>query len=110
MKYNKFILVSIFGIFSLSANANEKDSNEHMAAFAKSKNCMACHTMEKKLVGPSFNDIQRKYSNDKKAPDVLANKVIKGSSGSWGVVPMPANTQLTEEEAKKLVSWILEKK
>ena len=76
-------------------------------ALAQSKNCMACHAADKKLVGPSFKDIAAKYKTDKGAVDKLAAKVIKGGSGSWGAVPMPANPQVSEVEAKKLVSWIL---
>lgn len=76
-------------------------------ALATSKNCMACHAVEKKLVGPAYKDIARKYGQDKTAADRLAAKVIKGGSGAWGAVPMPANPQVSEAEAKKLVGWIL---
>ncbi len=76
-------------------------------ALAQSKNCLACHAADKKLVGPSFKDIAAKYKTDKGAVDKLAAKVIKGGSGVWGAVPMPANTQVSEVEAKKLVNWIL---
>lgn len=76
-------------------------------ALATSKNCMACHAVEKKLVGPAYKDIARKYGQDKAAADRLAAKVIKGGSGAWGAVPMPANPQVSEAEAKKLVGWIL---
>ncbi len=76
-------------------------------ALATSKNCMACHAVDKKLVGPSFKDIATKYKGDKSAADKLATKVIKGGSGVWGPVPMPANAQVSEAESKKLVAWIL---
>ena len=76
-------------------------------ALATSKNCMACHAVDKKLVGPSFKDIATKYKGDKSASDKLATKVIKGGSGVWGPVPMPANAQVSEAESKKLVAWIL---
>ncbi|GAB3492355.1 c-type cytochrome [Curvibacter fontanus] len=77
-------------------------------ALATSKNCMACHAVDKKLVGPSFKDIAKKY--DKSASDKLAEKVIKGGSGAWGPVPMPANPQVSADESKKLVAWILTQK
>ena len=77
-------------------------------ALATSKNCMACHAVDKKLVGPSFKDIAKKY--DKSATDTLAQKVIKGGSGAWGPVPMPANPQVNDADAKKLVAWILAQK
>ncbi len=76
-------------------------------ALATSKNCMACHSVDKKLVGPAYKDVAAKYKNDKSAADKLAIKVIKGGSGSWGSVPMPANSQVNEAESKKLVAWIL---
>ena len=76
-------------------------------ALAQSKNCMACHAADKKLVGPSFKDIAAKYKADNGAVDKLAAKVIKGGSGTWGAIPMPANPQVSDTEAKKLVSWIL---
>lgn len=76
-------------------------------ALATSKNCMACHAVDKKLVGPSFKDVAAKYAGDKSAADKLAAKVIKGGSGVWGPIPMPANAQVNEAEAKKLVAWVL---
>lgn len=79
-------------------------------ALAKSKNCMACHAVDKKLVGPSYKDVAKKYAGDAKAADMLAAKVIKGGSGVWGAIPMPANTQVSEAESKKLVAWVLSQK
>lgn len=76
-------------------------------ALAKSKNCMACHAVDKKLVGPAYKDVAKKYAGNAKAADMLAAKVIKGGSGVWGAIPMPANTQVSEAEAKKLVAWVL---
>lgn len=76
-------------------------------ALANSKNCMACHAVEKKLVGPSYKDIATKYAGQADAVDKLSGKVIKGGSGVWGPVPMPANAQVSDADAKKLVTWIL---
>ena len=76
-------------------------------ALAKSKNCMSCHATDKKLVGPSYKDVAKKYAGQKDAADKLAAKVIKGGSGVWGPVPMPANAQVNDADAKKLVAWIL---
>lgn len=76
-------------------------------ALAQSKNCMACHAAEKKLVGPSYKDVASKYTGQADAVDKLAAKIIKGGSGVWGPVPMPANTQVNEADAKKLAAWIL---
>jgi cytochrome c len=74
---------------------------------ATSKNCMACHAAAVKLVGPSFKAISEKYAGQKDAVDKLSVKVMKGGSGVWGPVPMPANAQVSPDEAKKLVAWIL---
>ncbi len=76
-------------------------------ALAKSKNCMACHAVDKKLVGPSYKDVAKKYASDAKAIDALAVKIVKGGSGVWGAIPMPANTQVSEADAKKLSAWIM---
>ena len=80
------------------------------ADLAQKKNCMACHAIDKKLVGPSYKDVAAKYAGQKDAVDKLAQKVVKGGSGAWGAVPMPANPQVTEAEAKQLVGWILTQK
>lgn len=79
-------------------------------ALAKSKNCMACHAVDKKLVGPSYKDVAKKYTGDAKAVDALATKIVKGGSGVWGAIPMPANTQVNEADAKKLAAWVLSQK
>ncbi|MEG2047794.1 MAG: c-type cytochrome [Comamonas sp.] len=76
-------------------------------ALAQSKNCMACHAVDKKLVGPSYKDVAGKYAGQKDAVDKLAAKIVKGGSGVWGPVPMPANTQVNDADAKKLAAWIL---
>jgi cytochrome c len=75
-------------------------------ALAQKKNCMACHAMDKKLVGPSYKDVAAKYAKDKKAVDMLAEKIIKGGKGNWGEIPMPPNA-VTPDEAKKLAAWVM---
>ena len=79
-------------------------------ALATSKNCMACHAVDKKLVGPSYKDVAAKYAGQKDAVDMLAGKIIKGSAGVWGPIPMPANAQVNEADAKKLAAWVLAQK
>ena len=76
-------------------------------ALATSKNCMSCHAIDKKLVGPAYKDVAAKYKTDKAAAERLAAKVMKGSGGVWGAVPMPSNPQVNDAEAKKIVAWIL---
>lgn len=77
------------------------------SALAQSKNCLSCHAVDHKVVGPAYKDVAAKYAGDKGALDRLAAKVMKGGGGVWGPVPMPANTQVNEAEAKKLVGWVL---
>ncbi len=74
---------------------------------AQKKNCMTCHTTDKKLVGPAYKEVAAKYAGQKDAVDKLAQKVVKGGVGAWGQVPMPANPQVSEAEAKQLVQWIM---
>jgi cytochrome c len=76
-------------------------------ALATSKNCMTCHAVDKKLVGPAYKDVAAKYASDKGAVDKLTAKILKGGSGSWGVIPMPANAQVNADEARKLATWVL---
>ncbi len=76
-------------------------------ALATAKNCMACHAVDKKVVGPAYKDIAAKYAKQKDAADMLALKIIKGGSGAWGPVPMPANAQVNPADSKKLATWIL---
>src|SRR5216110_994593 len=80
------------------------------ADLAQQKNCMACHAIDKKLVGPAYKDVAAKYAGQKDAVDKLTQKVMKGGSGVWGAVPMPANPQVSEAEAKQLVQWVLTQK
>ncbi len=79
-------------------------------ALATAKNCMACHAVDKKLVGPSYKEVAAKYAGQADAVDKLSGKVIKGGAGAWGPVPMPANAQVSADEAKKLVTWIMTQK
>jgi len=76
-------------------------------ALAKSKNCLACHAVDKKIVGPAYKDVAKKHGNDASKAGALADKIMKGGSGVYGAVPMPANPQVSKEEATKLATWIL---
>ncbi|MDO9598904.1 MAG: c-type cytochrome [Azoarcus sp.] len=80
------------------------------AELAKAKNCMACHAVDKKLVGPSYKDVAAKYAGQKDAVEMLATKVQKGGVGAWGQIPMPPNPQVNAEDAKKLVEWVMAQK
>ena len=100
----KRILLAIASAFAVCAPAMAD------LQLATAKNCMACHAVDKKLVGPSYKDIAAKYAGQSDAAGKLEGKVLKGGSGVWGPVPMPSNTQVSADEAKKLVAWILTQK
>ena len=76
-------------------------------ALAKANNCMACHAVDKKLVGPAYKDVAKKHGNDASKADMLAAKIIKGGSGVYGAIPMPANPKVSEADAKTLATWVL---
>jgi cytochrome c len=85
-------------------------ANDDIDELYKTKNCFACHRIERNHLGPSFKSIAEKYATDTGADQKLAKKVLEGSTGVWGNVPMPAQAQVTETEALTLARWILERK
>jgi cytochrome c len=99
MKSLLSLIVALSALAAAPAFANPE--------LAQKKNCMACHTIDKKVVGPAYKEVAAKYAGQKDAVDKLSQKVIKGGAGVWGAVPMPANTQVSDAEAKTLVTWIL---
>jgi cytochrome c len=74
---------------------------------AQQKTCMACHAVDRKIVGPSYKDVAAKYAGQPQAAAMLAEKIIKGGAGVWGAVPMPANPRVSPAEARQLATWIL---
>lgn len=102
MKRSLMLCVVLSALASTSAMAN--------ADLARAKNCLACHAVATKVLGPAFKDVAARYAGQKDAEDKLVAKVMKGGSGSWGVVAMPANPQVTEAEARTLVKWVLSQK
>ena len=91
--------VVLLALVSLPAVANEE--------LAKKNACTACHTVDKKLVGPAFKDVANKYRTDKGAEARLIDKVKKGGVGVWGQVPMPPNSTVSDADIKTLVHWVL---
>lgn len=79
-------------------------------ALAQKSACLACHAVDKKVVGPSFKEVAAKYKGDAGAAAKLAEKVKKGGSGVWGQVPMPPNAAVKDEDIKTLVAWVLSQK
>lgn len=96
IKYINLLLIGSLIPFVASANME----------LAKSKNCFACHSIEKKVVGPSYKDVALKYQG-KNYQEKLASKIMSGGAGSWGAIPMPENKQVSKQEANTLASWIL---
>lgn len=74
---------------------------------AKAKNCMACHSVDTKRVGPSYQSVAERYAPDAQAADKLLASIRKGSVRKWGAIPMPAQTAVNDDEARKLAQWIL---
>lgn len=99
MKRSLMAVAAMGALVSQTAFAN--------ADLAKAKNCMACHAIGNKVIGPAYKDVAAKYAGQAGAEDRLTQKVLKGGSGSWGAVPMPANAQVSEAEARTLVKWVL---
>ena len=95
----KALILSLALFIPAAAMANQE--------LAQKKNCMACHALDKKLVGPAYKDVAAKYAKDKDAVKKLSEKIIKGGAGVWGPVPMPANTQVSPAEAETLAKWVL---
>jgi cytochrome c len=76
-------------------------------AMAQKYNCTACHAVDKKLVGPAYQDVAKKYAGQKDIEAKLAEKVRKGGVGVWGPIPMPANPTPSDADVHALVKWIL---
>lgn len=96
-------------LFALLAAASVMAPAMADESLAQKKNCLACHAIDKKVVGPSYKEVAKKYAGQ----DVnakLSTKIMKGGSGTWGAIPMPANPQVNQAEADSLVKWILSMK
>ena len=96
-------------LFVGAAFAQNKGAVDAKAAeaLAQKSGCIACHNVDKKVIGPAYKEVAAKYATDKDALTKLSEKVKKGGTGVWGQIPMPPNTQVNDAEIKTLVSWIL---
>jgi cytochrome c len=92
--------IVVLGLFGSSVALANPD-------LAKAKNCASCHSADKGILGPSYQAVAQKYANDKNAVSKLTEKVMAGGMGVWGKIPMPANPQVSKDEAEVLVKWIL---
>jgi len=102
----KFLMVIAAAIGVVLAGGVNAADDAKAKALAHSKNCLACHAVDKKLVGPAYTEISKKYKGNKDSEAMLIKKVINGGGGVWGTIPMPPNP-VKEDEAKLLVEWIL---
>lgn len=87
------------GLLSPTVHAN--------LSLAQKNACMACHGVDKKIVGPAYQDVAKKYAGQKDAVALLTASIKKGGSGKWGAVPMPAQAALSDADAQALATWIL---
>ena len=102
------ILVMIGALLLFCQGSVWADGDDLKAqAVAKHNACLGCHAGDKKIVGPSFQDIAKKYAGNPNAKVFLKNKILKGGSGSWGVVPMPANAKMNDADLSILTLWIV---
>ncbi|CAG9229370.1 Cytochrome c-552 [Paraburkholderia tropica] len=93
--------------FGLAASDAQAQNGPGGLALAQQQNCMSCHSVTRTFMGPALRDVAAKYAGKPDAQNYLAHKIAEGSSGVWGMVPMPANTQLSPGQAATLASWIL---
>ena len=98
------IALAAAAVLSYGFEARAADAGEDLA---KNSGCLACHTVDKKLIGPSYKDIANKYRGDKAAPANLAKKVKEGGKGVWGDIPMTPNAHVKDADINTIVAWIL---
>jgi len=97
--------VAAAGSLMVAGMASAEDAGQ---ALAQKSGCLACHSLDKKVLGPSYKDVAAKYKGQKDAEAKLIEKVKKGGSGVWGPIPMPANSpQVKDEDIKTIVEWVL---
>jgi len=99
IRYLMPLAASITLCIATLASASEEMAQKH--------NCLACHSVDKKLIGPGFKEISDKYKGDASAAETLAGKVKNGGGGVWGQIPMPPNAAVPDEEIKAIVDWIM---
>lgn len=118
---NKLFITGIVSLFIISCSKKETSEiqlssdnsrpvtvNVSGQSLIEASDCMACHNADERLIGPSYKEIAAKYSE--KDIEILASKIIEGGSGVWGSVPMQPHPQISKEDAKKMVEYILSQK
>lgn len=100
MKPLKFIVATLLGTMMISAGFTSEE-------LAQQNNCLTCHGLDAKIIGPGFNEIAAKYKDDASAKAMLVEKIKTGGVGNWGQIPMPPNPAVGDEDLSTLVDWIL---
>ncbi|WP_213777627.1 c-type cytochrome [Caballeronia sp. dw_276] len=90
-----------------NVHAQQSQGPDSRLALAQASNCMSCHSISRDFMGPSFKHVAARYADAPNAREIVAHKIAEGGVGDWGIVPMPANTQVTPEQAHALADWIL---
>ncbi|MFH1044481.1 MAG: c-type cytochrome [Pseudomonadota bacterium] len=103
----KTLVACLFVSAGLLASAGNALASE---ALAKKYNCLACHAVDKKLIGPSYAEVAAKYKADAGAEAKLIAKIKNGGSGAWGQIPMPPNASVPDADIKTMVTWVLSTK
>ncbi|MBB5408877.1 cytochrome c [Paraburkholderia sp. HC6.4b] len=98
------VVGALAGTMTSVVRAGEAPRGQQVAA---ANACMGCHAVDRKLVGPSFQQIAAKYKGDAQAPAKLARKVKDGGSGVWGMIPMPAHQSMSDADIRAVVDWVL---
>jgi cytochrome c len=104
----KLALATLAGLAVLgSGAAHAALDNAQAEAMMKKYACAACHSIDKKIVGPAYVDVAAKYKSDKNAVEMLSKKVKEGGTGTWGQIPMPPNASVPAGDIKEIVTWIM---
>ena len=110
MKSMSYAALAAAGVLSATLSAGSPAAQAEAPAglaLAQQQNCMSCHSVTRPFMGPSLHDVASKYAGRDDAATYLKHKILDGSTGVWGQVPMPANTQLTPDQAATLASWVM---
>lgn len=101
-------VAAALSLVSVASLAQAAPTFAQVDPILKANACLACHQVDKKVVGPAYKDVAAKYKDgDQAVADAIASRIKKGSSGVWGPVPMPANARITDADLKLVVDWIM---
>ncbi|MFL9998138.1 c-type cytochrome [Paraburkholderia sediminicola] len=110
MKSMSYAALAAAGVLSVALSAGSPAAHAETPAglvLAQQQNCMSCHSVTRPFMGPALHDVAAKYAGREDAASYLKHKILDGSTGVWGSVPMPANTQLTPDQAATLANWVM---